>query len=425
MRTLLSFLLPTIVLLVNVSIVQAAFTFSTNQITITPDQEITAQVTLSLQGQANKTYYVEGAFKKDDGTNYFGLTWNNQIWTPYTASNQSTLLQIITDQNGSWTGELRIKLDEQSSFYTGPGNYLLRLKRFTSTGSSSSWSDESIPIQVTSSTPLPIPISSQTPSSLPTPSSTTIASPTPASSTFTITKIPTAITSSQTFPVSVTLVLPSYHNSLFYLKGAFRKADKSNYFGFTKYQSNWVKNNENFAHQYQIITNNAGEWEGTIELKPDSEDSGFTGTGEYALKVGRYDSNGAGPTWSNAVVMTITHTTLPSNLSSSPPFSPTNNQGTDTKDQRQTKQTDYLNTINDETIVYDLPLPLTSLEKTSSTGATLGIASPSANTTDAFIKEAQILNSEKKILPIVAGSFIIITALGWGLRIFFKHENSN
>lgn len=38
---------------------------------------------------------------------------------------------------------------------------------------------------------------------------------------------------------------------------------------------------------------------------PDGEDSGFTGTGEFIFKVGRYSKTGSGPSWSNEVTINI------------------------------------------------------------------------------------------------------------------------
>src|SRR4051812_32881949 len=81
----------------------ASFTFSTAQNVLSIDNEITLQVNLSLQGQTNKNYYLESAFKKESETNYFGLTWNELDWLPYTAStNYQTLQKITTDSKGNW-----------------------------------------------------------------------------------------------------------------------------------------------------------------------------------------------------------------------------------------------------------------------------------------------------------------------------------
>lgn len=171
----------------------------------------------------------------------------------------------------------------------------------------------------------------------PTPSPTPSSSPTnnaSSSSSFIISNIPSQINSDQVFNTTITLSLPDNPNTAFYLKGAFKKSDSSNYFGLTKISGNWVKNNSNYSNQYAITTNVQGYWSGNLEIQPDSEDSGFTGSGDYVFKVGRYTSSGSGPTWSNEATINIISTaqiaeqssntksgnsTYNTNTSSSPP----------------------------------------------------------------------------------------------------------
>ena len=57
---ILAILLALVGFFLSTSIVYGEFTFTIPQNTITSDQEIDASVTLSLQGQDNKTYYLEG-----------------------------------------------------------------------------------------------------------------------------------------------------------------------------------------------------------------------------------------------------------------------------------------------------------------------------------------------------------------------------
>lgn len=286
---ILAILLAVLGFLVFPSNVYAEFTFTIPQTTITDEQEIDASITLSLQGQGNKTYYLEGALKKEGSTNYFGLTWNDSSWVKYTASNYTTLKSITVDSTGKWNGIVKVKIDKSSSLFTGNGNYVLRMKRFTS-GGSNYWADNDIALTVTlPSSPTPIP--SSPPTSAPSSVSST--------SSFTISNTSSQINSDQSFTVSVNLSLSNSPNTSFYLKGAFKKADGSNYFGQTLVSGIWVKNGATFTNQYPITTDSSGNWSGNLEIQPDSEDSGFTGTGDYIFKVGRYTSAGSGPTWSN------------------------------------------------------------------------------------------------------------------------------
>ena len=129
-------------------------------------------------------------------------------------------------------------------------------------------------------------------------------SPSPTSS-FTISSIPSEINSDQTFTINVNLILQNYPDSKFYLKGAFKKSDSSNYFGLTKVSSSWIQNGSSYANQFQLTTNSSGSFNGNLEIQPDILDSGYSGTGDYIFKVGRYSDSGSGPTWSNEVNIKI------------------------------------------------------------------------------------------------------------------------
>ncbi|HBQ51270.1 TPA: hypothetical protein DD690_04805 [Candidatus Daviesbacteria bacterium] len=138
----------------------------------------------------------------------------------------------------------------------------------------------------------------------PSPSPTPSPSPSSASS-FTISNVPSSIDSTQTFTTSITLELSSYPNTKFYLKGAFVKSGSTNYFGYTKVNDSWVKNNNTYSDQYSITTDSSGKWSGSLEIQPDVFDSGYEGTNDYIFKVGRYTSSGNGPTWSNEITIKI------------------------------------------------------------------------------------------------------------------------
>jgi hypothetical protein len=136
--------------------------------------------------------------------------------------------------------------------------------------------------------------------STPSPSTSPITS-----STFSISNTYSEINSDSSFKVSVNLTLTNYPNTKFYLKGAFKKSDSSNYFGLTKVNSSWVQNGSSYINQYQITTDSSGHWSGELDLQPDVLDSGYEGSGDYLLKVGRYSDSGSGPTWSNEVTIKI------------------------------------------------------------------------------------------------------------------------
>lgn len=167
-------------------------------------------------------------------------------------------------------------------------------------------------------------------SSTPSPSPTQTSSPTATSNTssFIISNITSQINSDQSFTTTVNLSSPDDPNTKFYLKGAFKKDGESNYFGLTKVSGSFVKNGSSFSEQYPITTDSSGNWSGELETKVDNDDSGFSGTGNYIFKVGKYNSNNANPSvsWSNEVTVKIISTEInqATNLNTSPSPSPIN-----------------------------------------------------------------------------------------------------
>lgn len=180
-----------------------------------------------------------------------------------------------------------------------PGTYYWKVKAKDSSGQYGNFSNIwSFTLQSTSSSPSPTPA----PSPTPTPSSTSSSS---TSSSFAISNTPSQVYSNQSFTLSVILSLPSSPDSTFYLKGAFKKADSSNYFGLTRVSGSWIKNGNSYSSQYPITTDSSGNWSGDLEVQPDSKDSGFIDSGDYIFKVARYTSSGSGPIWSNESTINI------------------------------------------------------------------------------------------------------------------------
>ena len=133
-----------------------------------------------------------------------------------------------------------------------------------------------------------------------TPSPTAIASTSSNVSSFTITGAPILIDSNASFPVKIQI------NNLtggatYYLKGAFYKEGSTNYFGKSLVSGSWIKNSETFSKQLKIQTDSGGDYSGEFSMMPDSEDSGFTGSGDYFFKVGRYNSSGGSLTWGDSL----------------------------------------------------------------------------------------------------------------------------
>lgn len=134
-------------------------------------------------------------------------------------------------------------------------------------------------------------------------SSTPSPSATSTSISFSISNVPSEINSDQSFSLNVS-ISSSNTNTEYFLKGAFKKSDSSNYFGETKVGLDWIKNGTSYSNQYKITTDASGNWSGSLEVRPDILDSGYDGAGAYIFKVGKYSTNSS-LTWSNEVNIQI------------------------------------------------------------------------------------------------------------------------
>lgn len=179
------------------------------------------------------------------------------------------------------------------------GKWFWRVKGKDTTETWSDWAQSSFILASPTSTSPPSPLNSPTP----TPSST---QPQGGTNNFSISSSPSSVDVSTGFQVQVLLNLPSNPNTSFYLKGAFKKADSSNYFGKTQVNGIYVENGSGYQEQLKIQTDASGTWSGSIHLMGDNSDSGYTGAGNYILKVARYSLTGSGPTWSNEVTINLT-----------------------------------------------------------------------------------------------------------------------
>lgn len=145
---------------------------------------------LTSQSCLNGKCYLQGVFQKSSGENYFGFTQNNSgDWYKYDSSPSVDFIlstfYVFEPVNGTWAGNVKIKNDNESTSYTGPGDYSLKLKRYSGKTTSSSGDSNILTINLTDPTPTPPP--SPTPTLTPSPSPT--ATPTP---TKTSTPTPTA-----------------------------------------------------------------------------------------------------------------------------------------------------------------------------------------------------------------------------------------
>ncbi len=225
---------------------------------------------------------------------------------------------------------------------------------------------------------------------------TTTSTPTPTTTTqpssFTISNTPTQINSNQEFSTEVNLSLPNNPSSKFYLKGAFKKSDSTNYFGLTKSGSSFVANGQSYSSQISINTDSNGSWKGSVTVKVDIEDSGFTGTGDYLFKIGRYTSSGSGPTWSNEVTVKI-------NSINNPTLSPTPTSKTSSNP----TSTTAVKGVTKKASSHSSP---SANFKTSSNSAIKNYYTPTPTE-----KPIEVKGTQKNYLPFVGGTFVVLGIL--------------
>jgi hypothetical protein len=146
------------------------------------DQEYSVTATMSGLTK-NKIYRFRLVLSKAGSSDYFGSTWNASSWYGGFPSpiDYSKFLSITTDDDGSWNGEVRGKVESNDPNYKdGAGLYSLKLGRYTETGESATWS-EAVERNLLDLRPTATPTSTPTPTNAPTPTNTPVPThaPTP------------------------------------------------------------------------------------------------------------------------------------------------------------------------------------------------------------------------------------------------------
>ena len=112
---------------------------------------------------------------------------------------KSFVLENFVELKNDQPVSIFLKPDYDDKDYTGPGKYLVKLKRFTASGSPSDYSNSlELDLSYTATTPQP------TPTSTPTPTPTSNSTPT---KTPTVTPTPTKIVTNTTTPTSKTVTV--------------------------------------------------------------------------------------------------------------------------------------------------------------------------------------------------------------------------
>ncbi len=186
-----------------ISPVFAATSVSVTNIPSSIDQSQEFEVdTLLMCTGCTGDSYLRGVFYPS-GTSYFGYTQDNAgKWVNVAGGSCTQYFKVATAdlQEGSWSGKLKVKVDAESSLFSGPGDYVFKIGRYTTSCGSPVWSGETT-ITVTGPTPTPTAAPTSTPT--PTPVNTHTPTPTPAK---TPTLSPTKIVTPT--PRATTVVIP-------------------------------------------------------------------------------------------------------------------------------------------------------------------------------------------------------------------------
>lgn len=87
-------------------------------------------------------------------------------------------------------------------------------------------------------------------------------------------------------PITLTASVSGFADSEeIYIKGVFVKPNGTNYFGLNQFGDHWIKNSANTNQQRKVLI---GTWDRQVYLRPDPEDTGFTDSGMYTIKLGYY-----------------------------------------------------------------------------------------------------------------------------------------
>ena len=166
-----------------------AVTITIDSSPISIDSTNSYQVSASIYGATDATNYLRVDLFKENTTNYFGETYNGSDW--YSGSDGKSYLPVqILNSSASATITFQIG-NPNIKDYPCPGNYKLKIRRYTGSGNSaaSTDSESSADVQITyvfpTSTPTLTPTSTptqtptSTPSKTPTPTPTKTPAPSP------------------------------------------------------------------------------------------------------------------------------------------------------------------------------------------------------------------------------------------------------
>jgi hypothetical protein len=164
--------------------VKTGFAASVSSQTFTFIDEIPLFVKLSVSAIDGTSYYLRGVFSKEGSTNYCGLTWNDTTFYsgPYSKNEGWKNFLKVTIKDNGWQGEMKVKIDTDDSGCRDSGTYMMKVERFTESGSGSFDPQPTLALTFVLPTPTLLPTSTPRPTAMQqTAVPTKISTPTKAS----------------------------------------------------------------------------------------------------------------------------------------------------------------------------------------------------------------------------------------------------
>ncbi|TXH06458.1 MAG: hypothetical protein E6R05_01735 [Candidatus Moraniibacteriota bacterium] len=123
---------------------------------------------------ASSNYYLQAVLRSIQSSKYFGETQNNHgDYIDYVSTPEKEFIQsnffLTNIQNSTWSGQIKLRFKYDDPNYFGPGNYELKLRRYTGNSSSSAGDSNTINIVLNTALPQPSPAPVLSPSPSPTP----------------------------------------------------------------------------------------------------------------------------------------------------------------------------------------------------------------------------------------------------------------
>lgn len=143
----------------------------------------------SLSGiSATSNCFVQVAITAPESPHYFGKTWSQKgEWFKYISSpSEEYIAEYFIKMENDTPLKILFNTESEDEDYKGPGEYLVKLSRYTGNSSSAAGYSNILTFNITDPTPTPEPTATPTPTQSPTVTSTTTPTPTP-----TPTKTPT------------------------------------------------------------------------------------------------------------------------------------------------------------------------------------------------------------------------------------------